>query len=117
MKTQVSVEVFDDYLKIRLSGDNPFSELEEILTTIKELSEEHNRTRILVDAVDLPDVTDMEKYYIGTLGAEMYRGKIKVAMLRKQDHINKFTENVAVNRGGLLHIVSDEQEALRWLLS
>jgi len=59
----------------------------------------------------------MEKYYIGSLGAEMYRGRIKVAMLRKQEYINKFTENVAVNRGGQLYIVSDEKEALRWLLN
>lgn len=115
MNTQLSFEVFDDYLKIRLSGGNFFSEIEEILTAIKKLSEENNRTNILVDAVNLPDVTDMEKYYIGSMGAAMYRGKIKVALLRKQEHINKFTQNVAVNRGGRLFISSDEQEALRWL--
>jgi hypothetical protein len=117
MKTQLSCEIFDDYLKINLSGERPFQEIEEILTTIKKLSEEHNCMRILVDAIDLPDVTDMEKYYIGSMGAAMYRGRIKVAMLRKQEHINKFTENVAVNRGGLLYIASDEQDAINWLLS
>lgn len=81
------------------------------------MSEENNRTRILVDAWDFPDIPDMEKFYLGELGAKMFGGGIKFAMLRKPEHINKFTENVAVNRGGILYIVSNEQEAIRWLLS
>jgi hypothetical protein len=117
MKIQLSFKVFDDYLKIHLSGEYLHSEINQILMTIKKLSEENNRTRILVDAWDLPDMPDMEKFGIGKLGAEMFGPKIKVAMLRKPEHINKFTENVAVNRGGILYIVSDEQEAIRWLLS
>lgn len=116
MNIELTFEVFDDYLKIRLTGENPFSEIEEILTTIMRLAEDNKRNRVLIDAVDIPDVTDMEKYYLGTLGATMYRGKIKVALLRKQEHINKFTENVAVNRGGELYISSDESDALDWLM-
>jgi hypothetical protein len=117
MKIQLSFKVFDDYLKIHLSGENLYPEINEILMTIKRLSEENNRTRILVDAWDLPDISDMEKFYIGEQGAKMFGHKIKIAMLRKPKHINKFTENVAVNRGGLLYIVSNEQEAIDWLLS
>ena len=117
MKFKLSFKVFDDYLKIHLSGEHLHSEINEILMTIKRLSEENNRTRILVDVWDFPDIPDMEKFYIGELGAKMFGSRIKFAMLRKPEHINKFTENVAVNRGGILYIVSDEQEAIRWLLS
>lgn len=117
MKTQFSSEVYDGYLKIHLSGGNPVPEIPEILTTIKKLSGDNNCTRILVDAFDLPDIPDMEKYNLGKLGAKMFGNKIKVAMLRKPEHINKLTENVAVNRGGRLNIVSNEDDALHWLLS
>jgi hypothetical protein len=59
----------------------------------------------------------MEKFYIGKQSAKMFGHKSKIAMLRKPEHINKFTKNVVVNRGGFLYIVSKEQEALQWLLS
>lgn len=116
MKIQLSFEVFDEYIKIHLSGGNPYTELEEILMTIKRLSEENNRTKVLIDAFDLPDVTDMEKFGIGELSAKILGSKTKFAMLRKPEHINKFMENVAVNRGVRLNILSDETKALRWLL-
>ncbi|HUN55589.1 MAG TPA: hypothetical protein VMU29_10580 [Smithella sp.] len=117
MKIELSFKVFDNYLKIHISGGNPYPEIHEILMHIKRLAEENDRTRIFINAWDLSDVPDMEKFYIGEQGAKMFGNKIKFALLRKPEHINKFTENVVVNRGGRLFIVSDEQEALRWLLS
>ena len=99
MKFHLSFKVFDDYLKIHLSGEHLHSEINDILMTIKKLSEENNRTRILVDAWDFPDIPDMEKFYVGELGAKTFGSRIKFAMLRKPEDINKFTENVAVNRG------------------
>ncbi|MGD0279582.1 MAG: hypothetical protein ABSC11_09780, partial [Smithella sp.] len=91
-------------------------EIEDIFLTVKRFLVKNNRTRILVHAFDLPDVRDMEKFFIGELGANIFGNKYKFAMLRKQEHINKFMENVAVNRGARLFIVSNEQEALNWLL-
>ena len=117
MKIQISFEVLDEYLKIHLSGENPVPEIREILTTIKKLSEDNKRTKVLIDAMDLPDMPDIEKFKLGKLGVQMFGSKIKVAMLRKPAHINKFTENTAVNRGGRLYIVSNEQDALSWLLN
>jgi hypothetical protein len=117
MKTQLSFEVFDEYLKITVSGkDDPSREMDELMMTIKRLSEENKRMKILVVAFDVPDVSDMEKFYIGETGANLFGFKIKMAMLRKPEHINKLTENVAVNRGANLYIDSNEQRALDWLL-
>ncbi len=39
-----------------------------------------------------------------------------MALVTKQEYINKFFENVVVNRGGQLLVSSSEQEALDWLL-
>lgn len=115
---QISFEVFDNYLKINLSGEYLFSEAQDILINMNKLAAENKRTRILLDARDLLlDPSVMEKFNMGELGVKIFGTKIKIALLRKPDHIDKFMENVAVNRGGNLYIVSNEQEALDWLLS
>jgi hypothetical protein len=116
LKMELSFEVFDEYLKIHLSGDNLYAEIGEILTTIKKLSEEHNRTRILIDAVHVSGLSEMEKYLIGEQGAGVFGRKAKAAIVSKPELINKFLENVVVNRGGHLRVLGSEQEALSWLL-
>jgi regulator of replication initiation timing len=113
---QLSFEVFDQYLKIHLSGGNLYAEIGEILTTIKRLSEENSRTRILIDAVNVSGLSEMEKYFIGEQSANMFGHKTKAVIVSKPELINKFLENVVVNRGGRLRVLSSEQEALRWLL-
>jgi hypothetical protein len=113
---QLSFEVFDEYLKVTLSGENPFAEIEDILKTIKSLSEKNNRARILIDAVNLSVPREMEKFYIGELSVNMFGSKVKTAILSKPEQINKFLENVVVNRGGRLYVTSSEKEGLDWLL-
>lgn len=116
MKLQLSFEVFDEYLKIRLSGGNPYNEIGELLTTLKKLLEENNRKRILIDAVDITIPSEIEKFSIGEMGVNVLGGGIKVAVFVNPEYINKFFENVAVNRGGQLYVAGTEQEALGWLL-
>ena len=85
--------------------------------TVKRLSEENKRTRVLVDAFNVPNVRDMQKFYIGALVATIFGNKFKLAMLRKPEHINKFAENMAVNSGANVHVESNEQKAISWLLT
>jgi len=121
LKSQLSFEVFDEYLKITLFGEgNPFAhvaDINNIIMTVKKLSEENKRTRVLVDAFNVPNVRDMQKFYIGALVATIFGNKFKLVMLRKPEHINKFTENMSVNSGANVHVESSEQKALSWLLT
>ena len=117
METKFSFEVFDKYVKITISEGDPYNDIAEIYASMKKVLAETMHTRVLVDAFDMPDLRDVEKLHIGELGADMFGDKYKFAMLRKPKHADKFMENVAVNRGGRLLIVSDEPEALKWLLS
>lgn len=116
MKIKLSFEVFDEYLKISLSGGNPYKEIDEILKTIKTLMDENNRKRVLIEAIDIIIPSEMEKFYIGEAGVGVLGGKVKMALVTKQEYINKFFENVVVNRGGQLYVAGSEQEALHWLL-
>ena len=119
MKTQLSFEIFDDYLKIHLSGEISYDEISDLLVTIKKLAEENNRTRILVDAMNVSNTNMpvMEKFHVGELSVDIFGYKNKIALVSKPEHINKFMETVAVNRGVRLYVVGNEQDALRWLLN
>jgi hypothetical protein len=116
LKVQLSFEVFEEYLKINLSGENPFDEINEIILTIQRLLEENHREKLLVDVVYLGNPSEMEKFHIGELGADAFGSKIKAALISRPEYINKFMENVAVNRGGRVYVAGSEQAALRWLL-
>ncbi len=61
MKIKISLEVFDEYLKISLSGGNPYKEIDEILKAIKTLMDENNRKRVLIEAIDIIIPSEMEK--------------------------------------------------------
>lgn len=116
MKIKISFEVFDEYLKISLSGGNPYDEIDEIISNIKRLIDENNCKRILIEAIDITMPSEMEKFHIGEMGVRVLGGKVKMAVIAKKEYINKFFENVAVNRGGQLFVAGSEQEALNWLL-
>lgn len=116
LETRLLFEVFDKYIKITASGSDPYGEIKQIYETCRNFVANHKISRILVDAVDMPDVRDVEKFHIGSLLAELIGDKYQIAILRKQQYINKFTENVAVNRGARLLVTGDEAEALKWLL-
>ena len=116
MKTHISSEVFDQYLKIRISGENIYDEISEILTTIKRLYDENKRTKILIDGVDTPNLRTMERFSIGEMGLDVFDRNIKIAIFSKPENVNKFLETVVVNRGGNLLVTGNEQEARDWLL-
>lgn len=116
LETRLSFEVFTEYLKVDLSGESLYSEIKDILMNIRKLAEENNRTRILIDAVDTKALSEMEKFSVGEIGVDVFGSKFKVAVIAKPETINKFLENVAVNRGGRVYVAGSEQRALGWLL-
>jgi hypothetical protein len=114
---QVSFEVFDEYIKFCLTGDNLFAGINDIVTTIAKLSEENNRTKILIDAVNVSSPSQMERFHMGEIIASIDKHKNRTALFTKPEYINKFFENVAVNRGVRVTVVGSEKEALEWLLN
>jgi hypothetical protein len=117
LNTKISSEVFDEYIKITLASDNTFAELKEILIAIRYLAEESNRKKILIDALNTPNVELMQRFQIGEMGVEFLGRQNKVAVIFNREFIDKFMETVAVNRGGQIRVVGSEPEALDWLLS
>jgi hypothetical protein len=112
-----SLEVFDKYIKFYLTGDSLLEDIIDIITTMERMSKENNRTKILIDAVNVTPPTQLERFRMGEIAASTDKHKNRIALFTKPEIINKFFENVAVNRGVSITVVGSEQEALDWLLS
>ena len=59
----------------------------------------------------------MDRFFVGEKIANVLGGKIKLAVVWPEKDINKFAENVAINRGGNICVVGDIETAKKWLLS
>jgi len=114
---QISFEVFDEYIKFFLIADNLYAGIGNIIMTIEKLAEENNRTKILIDATDVTPPTQMERFHMGEYAASVDQHRNTIALFTKPEIINKFFENVAVNRGVNINVSGSEKEALDWLLS
>ena len=90
--------------------------MQELLSQIITKAEEYKRTRILVDAraVSAPE-QDFQRFLVGQLISKMFGPPYRLAIVYKAELINKFGENVAVNRGAQMVVVDTEEEALGWL--
>jgi len=74
--------------------------------------------RILFDLQQCgPPSSEMVRYYSGAHLAEQLRHPYRVAAVAKPENINYFGEDVAVNRGAIFRVFTDEASALEWLLA
>ena len=70
--------------------------------------------------IDLSEGTgnwrEFDRFKLGEKIAHLFRLPYKILVIEKEIHINKFAENVAVNRGSKLLVLSDKKKGLDWLL-
>lgn len=117
METHISHELYEEYLRVTLTGKFPVREARDLILKMRELSDMHRKTKIMVDSlnIDAP-VSAIHRYSIGILIAEIFDGNHKIAVLFNPMLINAFTEDVANNRGVYMKVMGDESQALAWLL-
>jgi len=117
LSIELKFEVFDDYLKVYISGKNLFDVINETLDAIRNKLTDSKRKKMLINVLDLIPPSEMEKFYIGEIGVGTFGSNIKTAVISRPQYINKFFENVAVNRGGIVYVTDNEKDALDWLLN
>lgn len=110
------IEPLPGYLLISLTG---CWQVEAVLATIDTIVAECRQRgcqRVLVDSMMLEgSLPDWDRYEVGLRVAEVLR-RVRIAVLGPPRIINKFSENVAVNRGAQLLVTADRAAALAWLL-
>jgi|SRR4026207_184307 hypothetical protein len=96
----------------------PYS-LHLILTMVQEIADHCQKEdlhKVLVDLTQMegnPNILD--RYTIGVEVARICGATIQGAAIAKQSITNYMVENVAVNRGAKLKVVSTFEEAMKWL--
>lgn len=91
----------------------------DIEISVKEIgieAEKQKTKRILLDLRGLSSPpSEMNRFYAGEILASVL-GKYKIAGFAQADKINRFAENVAVNRGAHFKMFVTEADSIDWLI-
>jgi len=116
MKLELSFEDTGDYLHVRVRGE---WKRQEIITGIRDVAERAQRigqTRILFDIREFSAPrNELDRFMAGEAIAKFFPSPMKIVAVRSVDLMDKFAENVAVNRGANFMVLSDFDEAVHWL--
>ncbi|MBN2390526.1 MAG: STAS/SEC14 domain-containing protein [Anaerolineae bacterium] len=111
-----SVEDADGYLMVRVQGEWTADEFGQVMREAANIAQQRGFTRILGDARELAaPKTEFARFQAGQQAVKYFGFDFKVAVVYAEEFINKFAENVAVNRGVNLRIYSSLDEAVSWL--
>jgi len=118
MKSELAIELKDNFLYYTLSGEYDINEFMLYPKMVADDCEKANIYNVLINGLNVngTNVPTMDRFFLGETIAKLLGSKIKLAIVWPGEHINKFTENVAVNRGTQLLIVGDIETAKEWLL-
>lgn len=117
MAIQITFQRCDGYLRVRVSGEFPTLNFREVATSILQEAVHSGDTRVLIDAYGVSAPKSLvDRFDAGATIAEVFRDRIKLAILYPPAMINKLGEDTAVNRGADVLVVGDEKVALEWLL-
>jgi hypothetical protein len=119
MESEYSFVKKENYLMMTVTGNYAKQDFMSFADIILERCEEENMRKVLIDAhtVTFANMTTMDRFYIGENIAKVLGPRIKLTAIFPKEHINKFGENVAVNRGGKLFVTHAFEEAEEWLLN
>ena len=118
MKSTYSIQRKENYLIIHLSGEYDKHDFLSYPPLIVKECDKEKIYKVLVNAVDLQntDAPTMDRFFLGEAIANTIGSKIKIAVVWPLKDINKFGENVAVNRGSKVNVVGNVADAEKWLL-
>lgn len=102
-----------------ISGEYDRDEFLSYPKLILEECEKEKIYKIIVDGLKVrgTNAPTMDRFFMGEAIASLLRGKVKLAIVWPKEHINKFAETVAVNRGTSMKVVDTIDAAHEWLLS
>ena len=119
MEERLCIEIQQEkqYLNAQVSGKLSLENCQELIDIVASESKKRGCGLFLVDMLKTgPPATEMDRFYLGKYAASKFRQGPKVAFVYPQELINKFFENTAVNRGAIMLVVGNREEALTWLL-
>ncbi len=118
MKSELIIEKKANFLYYTLSGEYDKNDFMLYPKMVADDCEKEQIYNVLINALKVngTNLPTMDRYFLGETIAKLLGPKIKLAVVWPGQHINKFTENVAVNRGTQILVVSEVETAKIWLL-
>tara|TARA_R110002051_G_scaffold209392_3_gene275234 strand:- start:4065 stop:4412 length:348 start_codon:yes stop_codon:yes gene_type:complete len=103
---------------MKIKGSYSFQDFVQMPKIILLECQSHGIYKILIRGEDLKntDAPTIDRFFIGEKIAEVLRSKVKLAVVWPPIHMNKLTENVAVNRAAYMRMFVEPTEAKKWLL-
>jgi hypothetical protein len=119
MKSHYTFEKKENYLHLVLTGEYDKDDFMFYPKLISQTCAEENSKRIMVNALSLQgtDLSTMDRFDIAENLANTLGSKAKIAVVWPKEHITRFAETVAVNRGTLINVVGSIVDAELWLKS
>jgi hypothetical protein len=115
MRLNYAFEATPDVLMVKAGGAYEPAAAEAMINAIVEQCRRTGLRRVLLDAAKLEgSPSNLERYRIGIHIAERMRA-VRMAVVDGGGAIDKFVEDVAVNRGAQLLATSDREQAVLWL--
>ncbi len=119
MESVLEIEKKDNILFIKATGTYNRVEFRSFPELMLDICNKECITKIIFDAIELKgtDISQIDRFIMGKEIARYLGFKIKLAVVWPEKDINKFTETVVINRGGLIRVFGDIENAENWLLS
>jgi hypothetical protein len=118
MSDNVKIVRKEGYLNLTISGAFSLEAAKQSVDILAAACDKENCYTVLFDCRPMTgEMPIFDRYQIGRYGTEVLPHTIKFAMLGREDQVSPdaFFENVAVNRGMILKVFSDEKKAIEWL--
>jgi hypothetical protein len=106
-----------DYLEVSFFDESTFSNLNKLLDQIVKECKKKNHKKVMVDLLNVKgSLSEIDRFKIGEKIAQLFPIPYRMLAIVKEERINRFGENTAVNRGANLHVASNKKDGLDWLL-
>ena len=108
MSIDLRYEERPGYLIVEVCGQWTDMAVKQAIEDLRDEANKRGFIRIFLDTRELlPPASEMTRFLTGEHAAKIWRPPFKVAAIARRERINKFTENVAVNRGATLAVFSE----------
>ncbi len=114
---KIAIEANREYLRVTATGTYAFGRTQRLIYVIRESSDGHKLRRILVDLTGVTgQPPDIDRFELGERLARVFGSTHTLAIIGREESVNRLAETVAQNRGVALRVFFSEREALAWLL-
>jgi hypothetical protein len=106
-----------EFLEVIFTGERSFAAISHLIDIVYKQCQRNNLRRVLIDVSAAKGKwEDFDRFLAGERVSQVFGYHYKILAIDKEENINKFAENTAVNRGASFLVTPDKEKGLKWLL-